>query len=732
MKPNIKAITALSGTFFIFFLALTPLGSFDDWVPKIWQTGYYSITQIDAGDDAGYYAYLRSVFFDNDLDFINEKKYAHIERFTSTGYVFNNWQIGQSILFLPFFLLGHLSAIILNNFGFSFLLDGYSLPYSMATAIAAQTYLFLGLLFLYKALTKYFSQTPALAATLGIWLGSPLIYYSFIRQRMAHTTEFFMATVFIFFWLKFRESKKHINHAFLGTLLGLFCMVRIINISFFALYFFDQIFHQASLLSKNNKQFLKTFFYRSFWMLFLFFIVLLPQLFIWQKLNGTFLPTRHLGMASAGLNFISIKELLRNIFGIFFSQQWGLFLSFPLFIISVLGFFSDNQLKQIRLSVFIYLVALILIIAIYPESSASYGERHFISSIPLLAIGLAAIINKIKTSPSIFKGGIALIASFAALQYFILVQYRILLPYNDPQFTLKALMGIPSLILENNEFLSRSTNFFKLIFYANPQILNKESFLFLILFPGIQLAAIILSGFFFTKCNAYFKEKKNFIKTTLNLILFLTLICFIYLYKITPSKTYGQIKSRFVYKEAVDKGDIKAKNGDLKQAIDLFKNASKILPEHWGAYLRMGFAYEAQSDYKTSNNYYKKVLKLNPYNIESYRKLGENSFRLGLFEKAETYLKKSIALNPRDKKSFHYLAIIFAEQKRVQDAIKMFKISLALDPNYKNAHLNFAKLLSLLEQNQTAILHLKEAVRLGVKKDKIQKLALQLQLPLNN
>ncbi len=731
MRSNLKVFSALGVTFFIFFLALTPIGSFDDWIPKTWQTGYYSLTQIDAGDDAGYYAYLRSAFFDNDLDFINEKKYAHIEKFTPTGYVFNNWQIGQSILYIPFFLLGHLSAIILNSFGFSFPLDGYSTPYSMATAIAAQTYLFLGLLFLYKVLVRYFSQTPALAAAIGVWLGSPLIYYTFIRQRMAHTTEFFMAVVFIFFWLNFRESKKQIDHAFLGMLLGLFCMVRIINISFFALYFADQIFRQIPLLSKTNKQTLKEFLYRSLWMVFLFFIVLLPQLFIWQKLNGTFLPTRHLEMASSGLSFISIQEILRNIFGVIFSPQWGLVLSFPIFIISIFGFFLDNQLKQIKLSVLIYLVALILIIAIYPESSDSYGERHFISSIPLLAIGIAAILNRFKSSPTIFKGGMLVIALLIALQYLVLVQFRILLPYNDPQFTLKALTGIPNLLLENSELLSRSTNFIKIIFSATP-VFNKESFLFLILFPGIQLAAIILSCLLFAKLYAYLKEEKNFIKTTLNLTLLSTLVCFIYLYKITPSKTHEEIKSRFDYKEAVDKGDIKAKDGNLKQAISLFKSASKVLPEHWGSYLRMGFAYSAQSDYKTANNYYKKVLSLNPYHIESYGKLGENKFRLGQFDEAEFYLKKSIELNPKDKKSFHYLAMIFAEQKRTQDAKKMFETSLAIDPNYKNARLNFAIFLSLLEQKQEAVLHLKEAARLGVKEDRIQKLAQQFQLNLNN
>ena len=92
----------LIGTFFFFFLLISPLGVFNDWIQPTIHKGFFSITQIDPGDDSGYYAYLRSIFFDGDIDFFNEIFYAHIERFTSTGYVFNNWQIGQSILFFPF------------------------------------------------------------------------------------------------------------------------------------------------------------------------------------------------------------------------------------------------------------------------------------------------------------------------------------------------------------------------------------------------------------------------------------------------------------------------------------------------------------------------------------------------------------------------------------------------------------------------------------------------------
>ncbi len=733
MNPDNKAITILGTTFFVFFLALTPLGLFDDSIPKNWHTGHYSVTQIDGADDSGYYAYLRSAFFDGDLDFINEKRYAHIENFTSTGYVFNNWTIGQSILFLPFFLLGHLIAIVLNNFGYSFSIDGYSTPYLMATAIASQTYLFLGLLILFRILTKYFHQNFVVVTIIGVWLASPLIYYSFIRQRMAHTVEFFMAVVFVYSWLKLRTSEDNEKHAFLGVILGLFCMVRILNISFFALYFVDQLVLKKIFSSKIDKQFLKGFFLRSFWMLLFFFIALSPQLLMWKLLNGTPLPTRNLQLANAGLEFLFTPTLLKNIFDVLFSPQWGLLISFPIFIFSTLGFFVNKQLNEIKFGILTYIASMILIIAIFPGNSDAFGERHFISSMPLLAIGLGGIVNRFKNVPTALKGGIILVFSFAVLQYFLLIQYKTNIPYNDPHFSLKALSGIQSLFLENNQLLSRSTNFLRILLSAKSELFNQESFLFLFLYPSAQLVCIVLICFLFLRFNKTTIEKNRFSKGAMILILLSNLICFLYIYKIMPAKTPEQIKARHLYAKAIKAGNIKAINGNIKEALSLFSDAGKNLPDHWGSYFKIGSVYNTQLSYETANNYYQKVLELNPYHAETYRNIGRNHFHLGQFKEAEFFLKKSIELDPFNEKSFHFLALVLlADQNRIVETLKMFEYSLALNPNYKNAHLNFAVFLGLLKQTQKAILHFKEASRLGVKMEKIRKLTNQLGLSFEN
>jgi tetratricopeptide (TPR) repeat protein len=733
MKSDIKTITILGGMFFFFFLALTPLGLFNDWIPTSWHTGYYSVTQIDHGDDTGYYAYLRSAFFDGDLDFINENKYLYSEKFTPTGYVYNNWQIGQSILFFPFFLLGHLSAIFLNSFGFSFTTDGYSSPYYMATAIAAQTYILLGLMFLYKNLIRYFSQSSALVATIGVWLGSPLIYFSFIRQRMAHGTEFFLSIIFITVWLLYRNSRNKYHHALLGLFFGLLCSIRMINVVYLSLYIVDQ----AAQWLRNNerKNHLKQHITEIIYFGLFSALALAPQLLVWNQLNGSLLSyiNKSLAIMSGQTSSSSASVSLgEKVFQLFIGPKWSMILSTPILLLGTLGiFFIRKSAKELFPGIIVFIFS-IFIVAITNPDSASYGNRYLLPSIGIFAFGVAGVMDRLKIYRNFFKGGILLIALFIIMQYLILVQYKTSLPYNHSHFTLKALSEIPNLFSENNHLLSRSTNFFKIIFSDKLDGFNKEDFLFLFLYPSVQLVFIILIGFLFLKFNKMFEEN-IFSKNAFIFILISNLICFFYLFKIMPDKTPHQIKVRHIYEKFLWEGDLKVKDGHIEEGLSLFSDAAKNLPDHWGSYFKIGSIYSGLLDYKTANIYYKKVLELNPYQADSYRNLGRNNFRLGHYEEAELFLKKSIQLDPRNKESFYYLAmVLFADQKRIPETIKMFETSLTLDPNYKIAHLNFAIILGLLKQTEKSILHFKEASRLGVKKEKIQEMTSQLGLSFKN
>ncbi len=329
----------LGGSLFFAFLLLTPLGIFNNGIPPDIQKGYYSVTTIDGGDDAGYYAFLRSLFFDGDLDFFNELHYVHSEKIMPTGYVFNNWQMGQALLFLPFFLVGHVLALLYQELGYPISVSGYSAPYYISTAVASVTFLFAGLLLVFKTLHSFIDKRHALWVSLCIWLASPLIYFSFIRQRMAHTAEFFLASVLIFAWVHFRSTRDPVRYALLGALLGFLCMTRVINIAFFALFAVDLLWSfRSDWKTKAPEAFKKTMILGGA-MLGGFFIVMLPQIICWNQLNGVPFPPRHMKFAGEGLSGISLLPMLEKVWALFFSTKWGLVFSMPLAVAGAVGLF---------------------------------------------------------------------------------------------------------------------------------------------------------------------------------------------------------------------------------------------------------------------------------------------------------------------------------------------------------------------------------------------------------
>ncbi len=709
----------------MFFLLLTPLGLFNDWIPPLYQTGYYSVTTIDAGDDSGYYAFLRSAFFDRDFDFINEINYAHSDRFMSTGYVFNNWQIGQSILFIPFFLIGHLVASLYNSLGYPVSLDGYSAPYYIFTAIASQTYIFAGLLLLFSILKQYFENRVALISVLVIWLSTPLIYYSFIRQRMAHSVEFFTSVIFIWYWLRSRNSKIMFEHALLGAILGLLCMIRSINICFLGLYLTDQI---VLLRSNQNcpDSMIKTLSIciASFGIFLI--VMLMPQIYTWYQINGVPFPVRHIQFAGQGIITTSFLPLLKKIFSFFLDMQWGLIFSAPVLIIGLIGVSKENgYYKSFRTGLCSYLVILFLIINLYPESSDAYGHRHLISATAVFALGLAAVLNKLYRIRFLWYIAVGFILFCVLAQYLMIAQYKVTLPYDDPRLTVKALTGIPEFIAHNYDELLRSTNLMRLLLLGRFSNWDYKDAMFLFFFPFFQMIFIVLVYYAFLFSEKILAKQKSIFKPKIIaggiLLVSITLVAIVNI--MTPPKTNEEIMIRNEYLELIQKADVLEKAGKYNEALGLYHKVSTLMPGMWQPHFKIGSIWDKKKNIAEANRYYTLVLSVFPNNAATLFSLGNNLMFLGKFEKAEHYLKSAIRINPRDKNNYDVLAQIYVKTRRLDKAEKMFKAALVLDPFFSNSHINLAILYTLMNRPEKATPHLREGIQLGASGPTVSKLA---------
>jgi tetratricopeptide (TPR) repeat protein len=713
----------LTVIFFWFFLILTPLGVFNDWVSPEIHRGYYSVTQIDQGDDTGYYIFLRSLFFDGDIDFFNEKDYAHIDNITPTGFVFNNWQIGQSILFFPFFFFGHVLAIALKSFGLPISIDGYSTPYYLSTAIASHTYLFLGLLLLNKLIKHFTTERVALIVVVAIWVASPLLYYSFIRQRMAHTVEFFIAVVFIYSWIKKRESKDLVDHALLGALLGFFCLTRIINISFFALYFIDQILLLINNFPKEKRLLIKGFITRSTWMFLSFFLVLSPQLFVWQTLNGTPLPTRHFEMASSGLSFLISSDLFTKFLDVLFSPKWGLMFSFPIFFVSIIGFFSEKKFKHLKVGILAYLASMVFIVTVYPENSDSYGERHFISAIPLLALGLAGTLNWALRNNRRKYFLYSLIILFALWQYILLIEYKIYLVYNDPHYSITALEKIKTIVNLNPFDILRSSNIFRVLASPKPISWSYQDFLFLIGFPLTQLFFLVLSVFLI-QSQAFRKSAKKLLTSRFQIkgFVFFTLILLSYFLITIEKLPYEEQKKRRDFQVKIAKTQRLIDDQDYSNAIKLGFQSNSIYPNHWLPHLLIGLSWEALGKPQKALKSYFEVIKINPRSFFALGHIGEIYIQQKKWNLANTFFTKAKAVNPTSSITYNYLGQTEVKSNNLDKAEEMFSTAIKLDNRFGDFYANLAIVYFIKTNHKKAMDQLIKAKQLGFENDTTKKL----------
>ena len=151
---------------------------------------------LQGADDSYYYFWVRSAVVDRDLDFRNDlaqaptltesaRARAQAEPLTDAGRVRNKYPLGWALATLPFFLVGHVLALLSGSAA-----DGWQPVYFVVIWLGHLGYTVLGLLAARRVLAHYL---PRDAANVGLWAGwllSPLLYYQTAKVSMAHGLAF--------------------------------------------------------------------------------------------------------------------------------------------------------------------------------------------------------------------------------------------------------------------------------------------------------------------------------------------------------------------------------------------------------------------------------------------------------------------------------------------------------------------------------------------------------------
>ncbi len=340
-------------------------------------------------DIKSYYSYLPATFIYQDLtlSFIDDEPGKFSKRIwpieTPTGKKAITTTYGMSVLYAPFFLAGHLVALITP-----WEADGYSRPYYIAMNFSALFYLWIGLLFLRKILSRYFRDKVVAFTLFAIVIGTNLFYYATLEAPMTHAFNFSLFAVFLWSTIRFYDHPSVKNILISGALAGFITLIRPTNIIILVVFFLWDIKSWADF--RDRFMFFIRRFHWVFFMAAVFVLIWVPQFIYWYHVSG---KVFYFTYGEKGASFFFHNP---QIYNILFSYKKGWLVYTPLMIFSLVGIFMlPKRIPGAFPSLLLFKLLNIYILASWWSwwFGGAFGLRAFIESYALLSIPFACFVD---------------------------------------------------------------------------------------------------------------------------------------------------------------------------------------------------------------------------------------------------------------------------------------------------------------------------------------------------
>jgi hypothetical protein len=354
--------------------------------------------KIRGADEIEYFAYLRSLAFDRDLEFGNEYQYFYerdprgLEGFKRTlidlrepltGRHINFAPMGTAVLSAPFYLVAHLGVLAARALGSTVAADGLSAPYVAAACYASVLYGFLGLLLAHDALRRFgaFLEPAASWSVAALWLATPVLYYMTLAPGFSHAASLFAVSLMLWLWLRARVGDTLLGWLAVGLAGGLAGLVREQDALFLAAPALDLLVRAGKPGARGASL------ARGLALGAAAALVFVPQLLAYRALNGRFGPST---LVSRKMTWSSPHFL-----EVLFDARHGLFVWTPLLLLAALGLLLLLRRRDVVPA--LLLVTLLLQVWINGSleswtQAGAFGSRRFVSATPVLAWGLAALL----------------------------------------------------------------------------------------------------------------------------------------------------------------------------------------------------------------------------------------------------------------------------------------------------------------------------------------------------
>jgi hypothetical protein len=359
------------------------------------------------GDGVGYYAYIRSLLIQHDLNFEQDWLHANpsfIEgrtdghgrilesQYTSTGHLDNHFSVGPSLLWAPFLLAAHGVVLAMDELGYSIPADGFSRPYRVAMAVSTACYGFGALLLAFDLARHYFREGLAFLATLAIWLASSLPVYMYFNPSWSHAHSAFAVSLFLWYWHRTRGRRSWSQWVTLVAISGLMTNIYYPNSIFLVVPGWEAVagYRRAFRSNQRGDGQLPP---NGARLLFgsILIITLAPTFVTHWIIYGNPFETGYPRLNSWVWGSPKILQVL-------FSADHGMLTWTPILMAALAGLilFSNRDMAfagSLMLAFVVYLYC----IASYVnwDGLSSFGNRFFVSFTPVFIIGLSALLERV-------------------------------------------------------------------------------------------------------------------------------------------------------------------------------------------------------------------------------------------------------------------------------------------------------------------------------------------------
>ncbi len=388
-------------------------------------------------DGLSYYVYLPALLLDHDITMErtaarsfggNPEEISDIYLTKTTSGAerpLDPHGVGVAVLMLPFFAVGHLVAVLTGEPR-----TGFSWPYQAADSASGLFYVLLGLALTGSVLRRWFTRRTVVVTVLAITFGAAVFEYATYDASYSHGYSFFLTALAMRLTLSVWERPRVLTAAALGLNLGLVGLVRPTNlvlVLFCVLVGVErraQIAERARSLLRHRRLVAVG--------VGVFALAVLPEFAYLYAVTGSPLANPYRATPGAQINFLH-----PHLFGVLFSVRKGLFFWTPLLLIAVAGL---PRLRRAASPLFLpaiaYLVVVTWVVSCWATwwYGGSFGMRALIDSMPVFALGLAALYETTRGVSALRGLNIAIVLTTLLAIHGMLTYWLKAIPYDQTTF----------------------------------------------------------------------------------------------------------------------------------------------------------------------------------------------------------------------------------------------------------------------------------------------------------